>query len=106
MSSEKSAFNHRQDEELGGWLRSVLTPENEPGFIARVMQQVPATILRETGWDILGQWARTGLAAAAVLMLLAGYMLGTIAREPAEEPATLASARVFDPDTLLNSPDV
>lgn len=109
--SDLSPFDHRPDTELGGWLRDTLSGSDDAAFAARVMARVPAQIVRESWYDILGEWARPGLAAAAVLVMLTGFGLGRYVAAPAQTPdetvgTGIASARVFDPDTLLDSRDI
>ncbi|MSR06822.1 MAG: hypothetical protein EXR93_07145 [Gemmatimonadetes bacterium] len=104
--TDNSPFDHRPDPELGDWLRGALSIPDEPAFVARVMAQVPAHMARENWLDILGDWARPGLAAAAVLVMLAGFWLGRIVTNPQGDDAIVASAGEFDPDTLLTTPDL
>lgn len=106
--SEMSPFDHRPDAELGGWLRDTLSDPDDAAFAERVMARVPAHLVRESWYDILDEWARPGLAAAAVLVMLAGFGLGRYVTSPPaiDDGAGMASARVFDPDTLLDSRDV
>lgn len=106
--SDLSPFDHRPDAELSEWLREALSAPDDQAFVARVMARVPARIIRESSWDILGEWSRPGLAAAAVLVMLAGFGLGGyFTAAPVDEASTgIAASRVFDPDTLLESPDV
>ena len=101
--SDLSPFDHRPDAELSGWLRETLSAPDDPAFVARVMARVPARIAREAWWDILDEWARPGIAAAAVLLLGAGFWLGRITTS---DEITVASAQEIDADTLLNSRDV
>jgi hypothetical protein len=106
--SEMSPFDHRPDAELGGWLRDALSAPDDAAFAARVMARVPAQMVRESWYDILGEWARPGLAAAAVLVMVAGFGLGRYVTSPAavDDGAGIVTARIFDPDTLLDSRDV
>jgi hypothetical protein len=73
-----SPFYHRPDRELGKVLRVVLSGQDEAAFVKRVMAR--AAELRQEGsiglawWEVLGVWARPGLAAA-VLGLIAGAMI-------------------------------
>lgn len=73
-----SPFDHRPDRELGKALRVVLSGQNEAAFVRRVMARVAE--LQDGGpiglgwWEVLGEWARPGLAAAA-LGLIAGAMI-------------------------------
>lgn len=65
-----SPFDHRQDRELGDALRTALTGQNEEMFVSSVVAS--AALLQAGGgesgdwWDILSDWARPGLAAAAI----------------------------------------
>lgn len=105
----ESPFDHRPDAELGEWLRDTLSAPDDAAFAERVMARVPAQMIREAWYDILGEWAQPGLAAAAALVMLVGFGLGRYVTAPAstDEGGTgIASARVFDPDTLMDSRDV
>jgi hypothetical protein len=67
-----SPFDHRPHPELGGLLRDALTPDDEQAFVDRVRA---ATAQERSAygapwWQVLGAWARPGVAAA--LALLAG----------------------------------
>jgi hypothetical protein len=107
--SDLSPFDHRPDAELSEWLREALSAPDDPAFVARVMARVPSQITRESSWDILGEWSRPGLAAAAVLVMLAGFGLGGyFTGAPVDDAGStgIAASRVFDPDTLLESRDV
>jgi len=101
--TDMSPFDHRPDPELGAWLRETLTVPEDPAFVARVMARIP---VRTVWWEVLGEWARPGLAAAAILVMLGGFWLGRIVTAPVAEELATGSARVFDPDTLLTTPDV
>jgi len=105
--TDLSPFDHRPDPEVGAWLKDVLTVPDDRGFVVRVMARVPALMPRESWWDILSTWARPGLAAAAVLLMLAGFQLGRwVTAAPVADETGIASARVFDADTVLSSADV
>ncbi len=73
-----SPFDHRPDRELGKVLKSVLSGSDEEAFVQRVMARV--TEMHEGGyaglawWEVLDNWARPGLVAAA-LGLIAGVMI-------------------------------
>jgi len=73
-----SPFYHRPDRELGKALRVVLSGQDEAAFVKRVIAR--AAELQQEGsiglawWEVLGAWARPGLAAA-VLGLIAGAMI-------------------------------
>jgi hypothetical protein len=71
---KSSPFDHKPIRDLGRALREVLDAGDNRAFVARVMEEVRAFDVRRLGsdwWEILGAWARPGLAAAAVLMALA-----------------------------------
>ena len=87
----------------GAWLREALSVPEDPSFVARVMARIPA---RTAWWDVLGEWARPGLAAAAVLVMVGGFWLGRLVAAPETEEAAITVARPFDPDTLLTTPDL
>jgi hypothetical protein len=66
--SPSSPFDHRPDVELGGLLREALAPGDEGVFTSRVVAAAEArhgaSALGVDGWQVLGTWARPGLAAA------------------------------------------
>jgi hypothetical protein len=72
-----SPFDHRPDRELGKALRSVLSGADEAAFVQRVLDRVAQVqtggSLGPVWWEVLDDWARPGLAAAA-LGLVAGVM--------------------------------
>jgi len=65
-----SPFDHRQDRELGDALRAALSGQNEDAFVQSVLAK--AALFQAGGgesgdwWDVLSDWARPGLAAAAI----------------------------------------
>src|SRR5207302_1620783 len=81
------SFDHRPDLVLGKALREALDPGDAPAFIARVLAH--AEHVRVASWDaVLARWARTGVAAALVVALAAGYFVG---RAPAASPPPTVS---------------
>src|SRR5438034_10640933 len=85
------SFDHRPDLVLGKALREALDPGDAPVFIARVLAH--AEHVRVASWDaVLARWARTGVAAALVVALAAGYVVGR---------ATAASPRPTVSDGLI-----
>jgi hypothetical protein len=69
-----SPFDHKPLQDLGRALREVLETGDNRAFVARVMRDVRAfhaSRLLGGWWEVLGAWARPGLAAAAVLVALA-----------------------------------
>ena len=86
-------FDHRPDRVLGDALRGALDPGDAAGFIARVLAR--ADQLRAGSWDVvLARWARAGVAAAMLIALAAGYLVGRSA-------ATTTPARSSVADALL-----
>ena len=74
MTGELTPFGHRPDPMLGAALRAALDPGDQTAFVARVVAGFDAA--RAPSWQILAAWARHGLAAAAVVLLVAGLLLG------------------------------
>ena len=75
----KSPFDHTQDYELGDALRAVLSGHDDETFARRVMTRV-ADIQKAAGlgtpwWEVLGSWARPGMVAAAVGLILSATIL-------------------------------
>ena len=68
-------FDHRPDVRLGNALRDVLDAGDATAFVARVLAR--AERLRVASWDtVLARWARAGVAAALLIALAAGYLVG------------------------------
>ena len=91
------SFDHRPDPVLGSALREALDPGDAQAFTARVMAL--AGQVRVPSWDaVLARWARTGVAAALVVALAAGYFVGraTAAPPPAVRP-TVSDVLVAPP---------
>ena len=82
-------FDHRPDPILGDALRDALTLPEDPGFVQRVLDRMPQVLGGETWWEILGEWARPGLAGAVALLLAVSvWWAGRLA------PEQLADERV------------
>lgn len=72
---ESMAFDHRPDAVLGDALRQALDPGDPAPFVARVLARVEQ--VQAPSWDtVLARWSRFGVAAAAVVALAAGYVVG------------------------------
>lgn len=99
-------FDHRPDRQLGDLLREALATPDDAGFVSRVMAAAPWAAPRESGWDVLGRWARPGVAAAALLLLLAGgwFRQAGGPRESGEELALAVPA--VDAGGLLEGNEV
>ena len=71
--SEINPFDPERDPALGARLREVLSLRDEAGFLARVRAAVAVT-RQERTFDVLARWLRPNVAAAAAVLLLgAGY---------------------------------
>ena len=83
-------FDHRPDPVLGEALRRALDPEggDSTAFVARVLARADALRAAIPGsWDaVLARWARVGVAAAVVIALAAGYLVGRNAAGAAAGP--------------------
>ena len=80
-------FDHERDTYLGGVLREHLEAKDHNGFVRRVMQGIhPA----DSSWEVLGRWARPGVAAACAF--LTGVMVWFALNGLPESPASLADA--------------
>jgi len=78
---EPLPFDHRPDLVLGKALREALDPGDPAGFVARVLAR--AEQVRVASWDVvLARWARAGVAAAVVVALAAGYLVGRATAAP------------------------
>ncbi len=77
MTHEPLPFDHRPDPVLGAALRRALDPGDHAAFIARVMARADDARTAAGSWDaVLARWARVGVAAAALIALGAGYLVG------------------------------
>ena len=97
-------FDHRPDPLLGEILREALTAPDDAAFVRRVMGQVPQTMVHESWWEVLGGWARPGIAAAVVVIAAATMWLsGHPALEQGSPEETVAVAETLSAGTLLAS---
>ncbi|KPJ90882.1 MAG: hypothetical protein AMS18_09835 [Gemmatimonas sp. SG8_17] len=87
-----SPFYHKPDRELGKALRTVLSGQDEAAFVKRVMARVAelheGASIGLAWWEVLGAWARPGLAAAA-LGLLAGAMIWAAGLRSGDQATTV-----------------
>src|SRR6059058_234433 len=83
---EPLPFDHRPDTLLGEALRQALDPGDVTPFVARVLAR--AAEVRIASWDtVLARWARAGVAAAVLVALAAGYLVGRASAAPAPRPS-------------------
>ena len=109
-----SPFDHRPWRELGRALREVLEAGDDRVFVARVMAEIRALDvrpLRSDWWEVLGTWARPGLAAAAVLVALTmGLTISSrtagAVEETTADDALQASTEASVLTVAANPPDV
>ena len=98
-------------------MREVLDPGDNAAFVRRVMARAEAALAEGSWWEVLGAWARPGLAAAAIVAGLVGVWAGSglrssgdiavIAWEADEatiDDALAGDADVTEPSFLLASP--
>jgi len=83
---EPLPFDHRPDTLLGEALRQALDPGDVTPFVARVLAR--AAEVRIASWDtVLARWARPGVAAAVLVALAAGYLVGRASAAPVSRPS-------------------
>ncbi|MFQ5703282.1 MAG: hypothetical protein ACE5HT_04595 [Gemmatimonadales bacterium] len=103
-----SAFDHRPDRELGKALKVILSAEDDAAFADGVMQRavdlpLPTSTGRDS-WEILGDWAGPGLAAAVVGLTIGALIwLGGV---PGSSDAVLGSTPLGDPLQQVESTEV
>ena len=109
-----SPFDHRPWRDLGRVLREVLEAGDNRVFVARVMAEIRALDVRpprSDWWEVLGAWARPGLAAAATLVALTmglAISSGTTGavEETTADDALQASTEASVLTAAANPPDV
>ena len=76
-----SPFDHTQDHELGEALRAVLSGKDDEAFTRRVLAAVGGVQVSmgwgTNWWEVLGSWARPGLVAAAIGLILSVTILAS-----------------------------
>jgi hypothetical protein len=85
-----SPFDHAPDPALGEALRDVLAVDDDPAFVRAVLER---TQVPEPWWEVLGDWARPGVAAALLAVAAGAFLLG---RFVAPTPAVLGSGEAVD----------
>ncbi len=109
-----SPFDHRPWRDLGRVLREVLEAGDNRVFAARVMAEIRALDVRpfrSDWWEVLGAWARPGLAAAAALVALTmGLAISSrtagAVEETTADDALQASTEASVLTVAANPPDV
>ncbi|MBI4503491.1 MAG: hypothetical protein HY700_20315 [Gemmatimonadetes bacterium] len=98
-------FDHRPDEVLGDALRDALTAPDDPGFVRRVRDRIPQPIVGESWWEVLGEWARPGVAAAvAVLAAVTVWLAEARPADPTlAEETTVTPAETLSAGTLVSA---
>jgi hypothetical protein len=89
-----SPFDHRPDPEVGAALRELLSSGDDGAFAERVATAATIVLGREMAsgwWEVLGAWARPGVAAAVALAAGATLWLA-VASVPADSDATIEDA--------------
>src|SRR5437016_4101933 len=93
MTPELTPFDHRPDAALGAALRRALAPGDDAAFVARVLARFEQA--RGPTWHgVLARWARAGVGAAALIALVAGYL---VVRAPRASAPTVAEALIAPP---------
>lgn len=84
---EPLPFDHRPDAVVGDALRRALDPGDDgAAFAARLRARVEA--LHVGSWDVvLARWARAGVAAAVLVALAGGYLVGRAGAVPTARPS-------------------
>ena len=97
---EPLPFDHRPDRVLGDALRDALHPGDDGvAFVARVLARVER--IGAASWDtVLARWARAGVAAAVLVALAGGYLVGRATASPPPSP----SGRPTVTDVLMAPP--
>lgn len=84
-------FDHERDAELGAILRAHLDAGDHAAFAARVRQGLSAKV-NVGPFEILSGWLRPGIAAAAIIAILAGWYITTGTRT---EVASTTPVEIF-----------
>ena len=83
-------FDHERDAELGALLRAHLDAGDHAAFARRVRGALSAEAAGP--FEVLGSWLRPGIAAAAIVALLAGWYITTGTRT---EVASTTPVEIF-----------
>ena len=102
MTPEITPFDHRPDPALGGVLGRALAPGDQAAFVARVMAALDEAAIAH--WDVLASWARAGIAAAVVAVIVGGLLVARPAGSPASLEDVLAVAAGPSAPALVAAP--
>ena len=92
-------FDHERDTRLGELLRNHLEPADHGGFVNAVMLQVRSA---DSSWEVLGRWARPGIAAAVAFLL--GLTVWFALNQPADDPTLVDAMRPGDaPESFFSA---
>lgn len=84
-----SPFDHVPDPAIGEALRDVLDVHDDPAFVRAVLERTHAP---QPWWEVLGDWARPGVAAALLLVAAGSFLLGRLV---APAPTDVAAGDVL-----------
>jgi adenine/guanine phosphoribosyltransferase-like PRPP-binding protein len=100
--TDHNEFTAERDVTLGNALRDHFHVSNDAAFTAAVMERIRREP-RQTSWDVLAGWAPLGMAAAAMLALVSGLLLGIALKPGTGEPALAETNNVVT--EWLSSPE-
>ena len=95
--TEHSPFDHTPDPVFADALREVLDVGDDPAFVRTVLERTRAPT---PWWEVLGDWARPGVAAALLLVAIGSFLLGRLL-VPA--PAEMATGDVLEAGLEVSS---
>jgi hypothetical protein len=70
-----SPFDHAPDPAFGEALREVLEVGDDAAFVRGVLERARTV---EPWWEVLGDWARPGVAAALLAVAAGAFLLGRL----------------------------
>lgn len=98
MQDEMSPFSATPDPEMGEALRNALAPHFAEAFVGRVMARLGQR--QQRGWDEeMSQWFWRGLAAASVVVVLAGWGLTRISGATLDATEASVGSQLLDGTT-------
>jgi hypothetical protein len=100
--TQPNPFDHAPDPVLGRLLREHLEAENTPAFVAQV-QAAARMAQPESFLEVLAEWTRPGLAAAAILILAVGMWLSLGLAPSTSTTASLEEGLIPGRDVVIAS---